>query len=144
MNKQHENAALAATFIPFMSLSRMMESSVILRPGLPVPLVEGFPPIIYTPWWSNFGPCNFFRLDQKNHLKSKRGPSGPTGQGEFQHIAHVCARACVYSLSFFLISIFNYITKYLDHLDHALFFKHLHLDHFLDHLDHLDHADYKD
>lgn len=142
MNKQYKYAALAATLFPVVYEHAQ---SISMRPALPVPLVAGFPPIKYTPGWSRHGQGKYFYPDQKNPLKSRCGQGGQGGQGEFQHIAHVCARARVCNiLSFFLISVFNYITKCLDHLDHALFFKHLRLDHFFDHPDHLDHADYKD
>lgn len=140
MNKQYKYAALAATFIPAVHAQPLS----ITMPRLPVPLVAGFPPVIFTTEWSRHGQGKYFYPDQKNPLKSRCGQGGQGGQGEFQHIAHARARARVYNPSFFLISVFNYITKCLDHLDHALFFKHLRLDHFFDHPDHLDHADYKD
>lgn len=111
MNKQYKYAALAATFIPAVHAQPLS----ITMPRIPVPLVAEFPPVIFTTEWSRHGQGKYFYPDQKNPLKSMCGQGGQGGQGKIQPIAHVCARARVCNiLSFFLISVFNYITKRLE------------------------------
>lgn len=139
------HAALAATFIPFMSSRRRPGSSlssIALRPGLPVPLVVGPLPLIISAVPVRVVKKIKITLTTKTFINHALVKVVKVVKAN-SNISHMRARARVYIILSFCYLFLTIIKSALTALTTLYFSSTYALTAFFDHLDHLDHEDFR-